>query len=501
MLVRVMKRLLRRRCAIALASLVGVAASANAGPPDAVVPQAHFGEVIEIDARGNERAVGPVTPPAVDSAREIDLGTALRLAGIDNPTIAIAQERIQEALADQLAARSLLLPSLNAGANYRNHTGVFQDDPGFLRNPHLQSLYVGGGAGAIGAGAVAVPGVWLFAHLGDAAYEPLAARQRVLARGAEAHAVQNSILGDVAVGYLQLAEAQHRRDILLVSEAEIAKIVDITAAFVRAGQGSPADASRSAANLELVRRQLFDTNGSIDAATARLAQLLTLDPSVRLRIPDGSIDLIRLVREDGDLESLVLSAIRSRPELAARTALMQEAQIQVRQERVRPFLPLIAVGFSSGAMGGGSNQVADDFGPLKPRTDLSVIAVWDLQNLGFGNRARVSGARAVIGQAAAELDLEVNQVRREVAEAVAGCRTSIRQYDIARTALGIAEEGFRLDAERIRLGQGRPIETLDSFRQLLDARQELLRSTIAFDIWQMRLWVALGSDPMSATTR
>ena len=45
----------------------------------------------------------------------IDLGAALRLAGIDNPTINLARERTQEALAGQLAARTLLLPSINAG--------------------------------------------------------------------------------------------------------------------------------------------------------------------------------------------------------------------------------------------------------------------------------------------------------------------------------------------------------------------------------------------------
>ena len=254
------------------------------------------------------------------------------------------------------------------------------------------------GAGAIGGGSVVtVPGVF-FAHLGDAAYAPLAAQQRVLARGSEAQAVQNATLGAVAVAYLRLVEAQRRRDILRVADAEITRIAEITAAFARSGQGAPADARRSTANQELVRRELSETNGEIDAANARLSQLLSLDPSIRLRVPDGSIDMIRLVPEDTDLETLVVSAIRSRPEMTARSAQVQEAQIGVRQERVRPFLPLVAIGFSSGVFGGGSNQVATDFGPLQPRVDFTVVAVWDLQNLGLGNRARVSGARAVMGK-------------------------------------------------------------------------------------------------------
>src|SRR4051812_34854693 len=84
-------------------------------------------------------------PDATAEIQVIDLGVALRLAGVDNPTIALAQERIRESMAGQLAARSLLLPSLNVGGNFRLHRGAFQDDPGFLRTPNLQSLYLGAG--------------------------------------------------------------------------------------------------------------------------------------------------------------------------------------------------------------------------------------------------------------------------------------------------------------------------------------------------------------------
>src|SRR5436309_852093 len=64
----------------------------------------------------------PVTPPA-PAEQPIDLETALVLAGVDNPTIALAQEAVRASLAEQLQARALLFPSVNAGANYRLHRG------------------------------------------------------------------------------------------------------------------------------------------------------------------------------------------------------------------------------------------------------------------------------------------------------------------------------------------------------------------------------------------
>ena len=89
----------------------------------------------------------------------------------------------------------------------------------------------------------------------------------------------------------------------------------------------------------------------------------------------------------------------------------------------------------------------------------------------------------------------MNLVRREVSEALAAAQAAARQVGQARSAVSVAEEGFRLESERIRQGQGLPIEVLDSFNQLLDARQELVRAVVAFDVAQFRLFVAVGNNP------
>ena len=452
----------------------------------------------EADVRGPASATNG---DQTDAATVMDLATALRLAGVDNPTISLAQERIQEALAAQLGARSLLLPSINVGTNFRLHRGAYQDDPGFLIQPNSQGLFVGAGAGAIGTGAVAIPGVWLFSYLADSIYEPLVAGQRVNENRADAQGVQNTILLNVATAYLQLVAANARLEILRRAEADVGEIARITAAFAKSGEGVTSDARRAAANVEMVRRQIGEAEGDVKAASARLSALLSQDPTSTIHTPGELVESFRLVEEDADLEALIAVAIRSRPELAARAAEIDEAQTRLRQERARPWLPLVAVGYSAGLFGGGSNLVSTNFSSLQDRADFSVLAAWNIQNLGMGNRADVSRARAVVGQANAEYQTSVNMVRKEVAEAQAAAKTAARQVEVAKTAVSIAEEGFRLDADRIKLGQGRPIEALDSFRQLLSARLEILRAIIAFDVAQFRLWVALGSTPEAVNPR
>ncbi|WP_439629557.1 TolC family protein [Gemmata sp.] len=458
-------------------------------PQAAVVPSPAV-----VQASAVEAPEPPAPTPAAD-ASPIDLGVALRLAGVENPAINLAREVVVEALADQLAARSLLLPSVNVGGNLRLHRGAFLSAAGFNREVNLQSLYLGGGAGAIGTSSPVAPGVRLFAHLGDAAYEPLAAKQRVAVRTSEAAAVQNNTLLRVAASYLALVGAEARIDVLRRGERDFAEIARLTRVHAKAGQGREADANRAESHVELVRREVARAEEDVAVASAQLCGLLNLDPATRLRTPGGAVQPFRLVPEDSDAEVLIATALRSRPEVFARSAEIAEAQVRGRQESVRPWLPTVSVGYSYGQFSGGSTFVGSDYKGLSGRNDFDVLAVWTVQNLGFGNRARVHTADARVGAAIEGYDLATNTIRREVAEALADARAAAEQIKTTGASLVAAEEGFKLEMDRIGQALGRPIEILDSTRQLLDTRQEVLRAVIAFDVAQFRLFVATGSTP------
>jgi outer membrane protein TolC len=465
---------------------------ANFALPSSESPSSEFAS--DDVASGARSTLAPSKP----APNTIDLGIALRLAGIDNPTIRIAQERVQEALADRLAARTLLLPTVNVGGNYRQHDGPIQAAPGYIRDVDIRSLYAGAGARTLAADTVAFPGIRLFAHLGDAVYEPLAAQQRVAARRSDAQAVQNAILLDVVTAYLELIGAEARHSVFRDGQEQLAEVVRLTAVYAEKGQGRQGEAQRAAANAARLARNLAQIEEEIAAASSQLSRLLSLDPAIQLQTPGGPVEVIRLIPEDTELESLVTAALRSRPEFLARSAEVMEAHVRVRQEEVRPWVPTLSVGYSAGAFGGGGNLATPDFSPLSGRSDFDVVAVWNFENLGLGNRARSERADAVVGQAVAGLSALTNQVRREVAEALAAARAAARQMEAARQALAPAEEGFNQESERIRQGEGRPIELLDSFRQLLESRQEILRAAVAFNIAQFRLFVAVGRNPLAA---
>ncbi len=160
---------------------------------------------------------------------------------------------------------------------------------------------------------------------------------------------------------------------------------------------------------------------------------------------------------------------------------------------MRPWLPTVSVGYSAGGFGGSAQPA--DLGPLRERSTFDAVAVWNVQGLGFGNRARVRRADATVGASVAGYQAAVNQIRREVADALTDARAAAQQIKTAETAVGIAEEGYRLERERIQQAQGRPIEVLDSLRQLIESRQEVVRAVVAFNAAQFRLFVATGGSP------
>jgi outer membrane protein TolC len=431
------------------------------------------------------------------------MGQALRLAGVDNPTINLARERIQESLALQLGARALLLPNINAGANYHYNNGPVEASFGQIIPVADQVLYAGFGSGAVGASAVTVPGLWLFSSLSDAIYEPKAVREVVAERRSESAAINNAILRDVAVAYLRLVGSEARLDVLRGVDREGAEMVQLTLEFSQAGQGRPADADRARAYNRLVERERQAALEEVAVASAQLCRLLSLDPSIQLRTPSPTIEPIRLISEDDDPETLIALALQARPELSGRSAAIREAQVRLRHEKVRPLLPTVSVGVSSATFSGASDLITSRFEPFTGRTDIDAMAVWNLQNLGFGNRARVREATAILSQALAEYGAVKNRIRSEVLDALAEARAAAAQLDIARAAVANANEGYQLDLQRIKGGKGvgpnaaRPIELLDSFNNILQAREELVAAVIGYDIAQFRLFVAVGSNPLN----
>jgi len=334
--------------------------------------------------------------------------------------------------------------------------------------------------------------------LGDAVFAPRVAQQKVQRSRFDAAATQNSVLLDVARTYLGLVSAEARLLALRQSENELAELGKLTTAFAAKGAGREADAMRTQGELALLRTAVYRVEEEAIARAAELARLLSADSSVRLRPEPGTPPLVQLIDDQTGLESLLESAVANRPEIAARSTDVALNETRLRQERIRPFLPTIFVGFSAGDFGGGSNQVGYRMSHFNPRTDLDVVAAWSLQNFGVGNRAIQNGVRAHVEIADAQRIQAIDRVYREVTEAFTRVRTSRHQIDIAKRRVETAQQAYRQDFLRTKDQLGKLIEVLSSFNLLVAARQDLVQAMVGYSQAQFELYVALGGTPLTA---
>jgi outer membrane protein TolC len=485
----------------------------NAAPVATQVAEADAPKIAQMSFAQPSRDGFPHAPaqnatPKIDAAatneaaaeQTIDLSAALRRAGAANPTIALAQEAVTASQAEWLQAKALLLPTLNAGGNYRLHNGALQNVAGFIRDVNSESLYYGAGAEARGSGTVLVPGVRLVSHLGDAILEPQVARHQLLARLRDADAVQQQILLEVAVAYLETAGTQAALAALARSRQEFDEVARVTTNFAKAGQGRDGDAQRALSEVHLIDVERDKASELQAVASANLARLLHLDPSVRLVPAEETPPVIEWVDPGIPLESLVLQAVAGRPEVAAQSARIAAGETRLRQERVRPWLPTIAVGFSAGEFGGGGG-IARRFDRIDGRTDFDAMAYWTLQNLGFGNHALQNRARGQLQRAEAEQRAIIDEVRRQVSDAFATAQARRRDVEIARKRIANARQAYEQDLARTRNADGRPLEVLSSLNQLKAARLDFIRALVGSSQAQFQLAVALGSPATAFAAR
>lgn len=465
----------------------------------------------------NEPRLAPPTGTILGpDENPIDLATALRLAGASNPELLLARERVTEVGALRQLAVAQLLPNLNAGTDYDLHRGVLQQSTGNILNVNRDSMYLGLGANAVGAGTVNIPGLNYNLNIGDAWFGYLTSRQRIVTQQANAAATRNDVLLRVCLGYAELLRAEGRQAIARQNRDEAAAIARLTGDFAQTGQGRKADADRSAVELRRREAEISQAEGDTLAASARLAQILNLDPSTRLKAVEGWAVPTPVVPDPIPLPELLAMALMQRPELAARRSEVRTALYELSQAKLLPFSPNAIVGFSAGGFGGGSNLItaptgfvsgngtrifAPRFGALDDRTDFDVVVYWTFRNLGVGNLALIQAAESRARQIRLREQETLNLVRAQVAEAHGWVAARAQQIDAGEKAVRASESAYRQDLDRIRGGQGLPLEAIDSLRLLNRSRYDYLDSIVDYNRAQFQLWVALGQPPANTLVR
>lgn len=432
-------------------------------------------------------AAAAAQPTAIPATYPIDLPTALRLADANNPTVGVARARVKEAVAQLDRVRVAWVPTLSFGPTFFYHGGIDQNRRG-------ETFIVNRGNYTLGAGPT------LRVDLSDALYLPLVARQGVRAADALARATGNSIQLDVALAYIDLVEL-HALIVINADTLERAEqILKAAQTGAEAGRNkTAADVNRAATEVNLRREEGLALRGRAVAAAARLARLLSLDPTVELVPHEAAVVPLIVVPGDTTPQELVRTALAARPEMAAARAGVAAADAQVRQSKAAPFLPRVQADFIAGGLSGWRDSPGSASSPLVSQYNTGVAVVWNLEAFGLGNAAAIRGRRAGYEAAMFRLQETENIVASQVVEAAETSAARFAALDPAQEAVRQAEEMYRKFREASFALSGAKgqlqldaLETLTAVRDLNAARVQYLQQVVEFNRSQFRLYAAIG---------
>lgn len=436
----------------------------------------------------------PAVPPAAarGTPLPIDLPTALALTSANPLDIQIAAERLRAANAANDRARVMWLPNVGAGLDYYRHDGRIQDIAGTVFTTSRSSFLVGAGPTAV------VP-------VGDAMYAPLAAKQVVRARRADVQTARNDTTLAVAEAYFTVQQA--RGDVAgavdsLRRAEELAKMTEKVAPDLAPG----VEVNRARAEVARRRLAVEAAHERWQVASADLTRVLRLEPGTVVEPTDEPALVVVLLDPGVSADELIPVALTNRPELAADQALIQAALVRVRQEKVRPFAPTVALrgvgsnvsGLAGGYFGGGINGDVSNFGG---RFSFDLQAVWEVQNLGFGNRATVREREAEQRAALLQLIRTQERVAAEVVQAHAQLRSAANRLQAAAdgvaNAAEVAEKNVRGLVPGKRVGDQlalvfRPQEAVAAVAALDQAYRDYFAAVGDHNRAQFRLYRALG---------
>jgi len=449
---------------------------------DAITLVAAEGDVVEVQ-----------TPVVVQlperSAQTIDLSTALMLTAGRSPQVAFANARIEESRAQLDRAESLWLPSLRAGANYNKHEGRIQDVAGTVIETSRGSVYSGLGAGGVGAGSPAVPGLLAQFHITDAVFQPRIAQQSIRARDANARATTNDSLLATSLAYVQLLRASQDHAVANEAMQQAQELERVTREFAAAGQGLTSDHDRARAEFAMRRNELQRADEGVHVASARLAQQVRWEYAQLLQPAESHLHPITMVDNDTPAQSLVSIGLSHRPEIAESRHLVCEAVERLNRERYAPLIPSVLLGMSYGGLAGGLGSNLNNSGD---RLDADAMAYWELRQLGFGEQAARREASSRIVQTRTKQIALMDQIAREIVESHAQAQSRWMQIQTAQEAVSAAQDSFDRNWDRIENGQGLPIEVLQSIQALTNAQREYTRAVADYNVAQFTLHRSLG---------
>ncbi len=421
----------------------------------------------------------------LDKVQVLDLPTAQQIALADNPTLAAAAERVEQAGQRIKQARALYYPSIDAG-------GTAASGRMSAADAAAQSLLSGGAdidrnsekyRLSLGASWLLFDGFSrkfsnLVAEYGQQESEQ--ARRdgmRLLLQS-----VAESFYGaQLALYNKAIAEADFSFNSKQVKEARIS--MDAGAGSLSAVLNFQVQMNNASTNILLAER-------NYDIALFGLAVLLGRESG---QMPEG-LKLSKMVMvEENEFYELSTSALlqaanTNRPDLLRQKLSVQRAESTIGANKAGYYPKFSLNGVVDGDRSDNADFISDDFG-----STVSLNLSYNLFR-GGGDRARIAEAKAYKREVVRTLEQQRNQVQSEVRQAISRLEQARAQLLLQRASVKLVEQSRDLVEEGYKAGQESLARFNEVQRDLVRTQSRLALSLISLYTNRQSLKTATGES-------
>jgi len=468
----------RMAAAFLALGFAGCAVGPDYVAPQILAPQAWHGEV-----RGG--ATAQPTDPQVLASWWTTLKDPILTRLIDravqgNLDLKKAQARVREARARRGINQADLFPTLNAtgSGTYGRGSANVSTDRGSVEISARESYSVG------------LDASWELDVFGGVRRSVEAATADLQASGEDLRNVLVSLLGEVALNYIEVRTFQNRLAVAEANLAAQAETHELTAIRVAAGLTTVLDLEQAKYNLESTRSQIPTLHSGLEEAKNRLAILLGERPGavhVELAacqpIPVPPLEVAIGVPAD---------LLRRRPDIrqAERKLASQTAQIGVATAELYPKFSLV------GSIGFSALDLTNLLSATSRAYSIGPSVSWRLFDAG-AVRKTIEVQSALQEQALIQYEATVLTALEEVENALVAFVEEQRRREALREASRAAERAVALAQAQYGAGLVDFRSVLDAQRSLLSLQDQLAQSEGTVTSNVVRLYKALGGGWMS----
>lgn len=411
----------------------------------------------------------PVARPADLPNRPLTADEAAAIALYHQPDIATARAGVEAAQGRVQQARSGLLPSLNTGVTYTK-----------------DAISPSPSTGGTGGGVSSSSGYQVTANVGQLLFDFNHTRDLVKESEAQqqaANAGLNRVQSDVVFQVKQAfyAYAQNQR-LAGVNEANLRnQQTHLASAQARldAGLGLPADVVRAEAAISNATFNLTLVRNNASVSAVQLAQLMGIDPRTPIETADAGEPAAKI----NNLDELVNTALKQRPEMTQMQAFVQAASHGVKSAKTGDY-PSIGADVDW-------LQRGASFPPDRDTLSYGISLKWMPFDAGL-TKGRIKEAQANLKSQQSQYEAQSQQIISEVSQAYLNMITAEQRIKTSDAEIANAEEALRLTDGRYSSGLGAFLDVLDAQTALLTARTNRVNAQSALDQARSAMAHAIG---------